>query len=245
MEYIVNIEDLTVSYDDSPVLWDIDLNLPKGKIIAIVGPNGAGKSTLIKTMLNLIKPVTGDISFNGKPYKDIRRSVAYVPQKETVDWNFPTTVLDVVLMGRYGHIGWFKRVTKKDERIALDALDKIGILNLKDRQISELSGGQQQRTFLARALAQEADIYLMDEPFAGVDIQTEGAIVKLFKALQTMGKTIVVVHHNLDTVKAYFDWVILLNKRVVVSGDPSEVFTKENIELTYKGHRLIKSHIED
>lgn len=232
-DIIVKVEDVTVSYDARPVLWDIDLSLPKGKLIAIVGPNGAGKSTLIKTMLDLLKPVTGTINFNDKTYKEVRKKIAYVPQRSSVDWNFPTTVYDVVLMGRYGHVGWFKRPSHKDKEIVLRSLESLSISHLKDRQISELSGGQQQRVFLARALTQEAEIYFMDEPFQGVDVKTERAIVALFKKLKKEGKTVVVVHHDLDTVETYFDHVVLLNRRIIADGSVAQVFTKENIDKTY------------
>lgn len=232
-EMIVKVEDVTVSYDARPVLWDIDLSLPKGKLIAIVGPNGAGKSTLIKTMLDLLKPVTGTIQFNNKTYKEVRKKIAYVPQRSSVDWNFPTTVYDVVLMGRYGHVGWFKRPRHKDKEIVMQSLESLSISHLKDRQISELSGGQQQRVFLARALAQEAEVYFMDEPFQGVDVKTERAIVSLFKKLKKEGKTVVVVHHDLDTVETYFDHVVLLNRRIIADGSVTEVFKKENIDRTY------------
>lgn len=232
-EMIVKVEDMTVSYDARPVLWDIDLSLPKGKLIAIVGPNGAGKSTLIKTMLDLLKPVTGTIEFNNKTYKEVRKKIAYVPQRSSVDWNFPTTVYDVVLMGRYGHVGWFKRPRHKDKEIVMQSLESLSISHLKDRQISELSGGQQQRVFLARALAQEAEVYFMDEPFQGVDVKTERAIVSLFKKLKKEGKTVVVVHHDLDTVETYFDYVVLLNRRIIAQGSVAQVFKQENIDRTY------------
>lgn len=232
-EMIVKVEDVTVSYDARPVLWDIDLSLPKGKLIAIVGPNGAGKSTLIKTMLDLLKPVTGTIEFNNKTYKEVRKKIAYVPQRSSVDWNFPTTVYDVVLMGRYGHVGWFKRPRQKDKEIVMQPLESLSITHLKDRQISELSGGQQQRVFLARALAQKAEVYFMDEPFQGVDVKTERAIVSLFKKLKKEGKTVVVVHHDLDTVETYFDHVVLLNHRIIAEGSVAQVFKQENIDRTY------------
>ena len=239
--YAIHVEDLTVSYDLKPVLWDIDLSIPKGVLMAIVGPNGAGKSTLIKSMIDLIKKVSGKTYFNGKPYKDMRKKIAYIPQRGSVDWDFPTTVLDVVMMGRYGHLGWFKRPTIEDKKISLEALEKVNMTPFKDSQISELSGGQQQRVFLARALVQEADIYLMDEPFQGVDVKTEKAIIDLLKLLKKEGKTVVVVHHDLQTVTEYFDWVTLINKRVIQSGLVSEVFTDENIKKTYQNNTLLKN----
>lgn len=238
-EIVVKVEDLTVSYSSKPVLWDVDLQIPKGALMAIVGPNGAGKSTLIKTVLGLLKPVTGTVEFSGKQYKDVRKKIAYVPQRGSVDWNFPTTVYDVVLMGRYGHIGFFKRVRDEDRMIALDAIEKVGITHLKDRQISELSGGQQQRVFLARALAQQADIYFMDEPFQGVDVKTERAIVDLFKALKKDNKTVIVVHHDLDSVPEYFDSVVLLNMNIIAYGKVEDVFTDKNIKATYQSKRSL------
>lgn len=241
---IININDLTVSYDSKPVLWDVDLQIPESVLMAIVGPNGAGKSTLIKAILNLVKPVTGDVTFWDKSYKEVRKRIAYVPQRESVDWNFPTTVFDVVLMGRYGNISYFGRPSKKDKEIALSALEKVGMTEFKNRQISQLSGGQQQRVFLARALAQEADLYLMDEPFQGVDAKTEKAIVDLLKELRAQNKTVLVVHHDLETVPEYFDSVILLNKIVLKYGKIEDVFTKENIQKTYANRQTILDESE-
>lgn len=238
MEDFIKVEDLTVAYDLNPVLWDIDLVYPKGKLISIVGPNGAGKSTLIKTMLGLLKPISGTTTFEGKPYKDVYRKIGYVPQRGSVDWDFPTTVFDVVLMGTYGHLGWFKRVTNKQREQSLEALRKVDMESFVDRQISELSGGQQQRVFLARALVQDADIYFMDEPFQGVDIKTERAIINILKNLKKQGKTVIVVHHDLDTVTEYFDWTTFINMKVVANGPVSEVFTEENIDKTYATGRI-------
>jgi len=234
LKYVVEVEDMTVAYNIKPVLWDIDLRIPKGVLMAIVGPNGAGKSTLIKAMLDLIKPVSGNVTFNGLSYKEERRHIGYVPQSESVDWDFPANVLDVVLMGRYGKLGWFKRPGKEDREICIDALEKVGMLEFVDRQISELSGGQQQRVFLARALVQEADIYFMDEPFKGVDAKTEVAIINILKDLKKQGKTVVVVHHDLQTVEEYFDWVVLLNTQLIESGPVEEVYTEENLNKTYR-----------
>lgn len=233
-EFIINVEDMTVAYGTKPVLWDIDLEIPKSVLLAIVGPNGAGKSTLIKAMLDLIKPISGNVLFNGESYKAHRKHIGYVPQSESVDWDFPANVLDVVLMGRYGELGWFKRPGKKDRELALDALEKVGMKDFVNRQISQLSGGQQQRIFLARALVQDADIYFMDEPFKGVDAKTEGAIVELLKELKNRGKTLIVVHHDLQTVEEYFDWVVLLNRQIIESGPVEEVFTDENLNKTYR-----------
>jgi len=231
-EYAVEVEDLTVAYDSKPVLWDIDLQIPTGSLTAIVGPNGAGKTTLIKTILQLIPSISGNVRFFGQSSLP-RKRIAYVPQSGSVDWDFPTTALDVVMMGRYGLLGWIKRPGKKDKKIALKTLQKVGMQDFATRQISQLSGGQQQRVFLARALVQEADIYFMDEPFKGVDVQTEKAIVTLLKELQEHGKTVIVVHHNLQTVPEYFNHVALVNLKLIASGLISEVFTKENLEKTY------------
>ncbi|WP_347489030.1 metal ABC transporter ATP-binding protein [Desulfoscipio sp. XC116] len=236
LDYVVEIEDLTVAYDAKPVLWDVDLKIPKGRLMAIVGPNGAGKTTLIKAMLNLLTSVSGVIRFlperaDGSPKK--KNKIGYVPQSGSVDWDFPATVLDVVLMGRYGLLGWVKRPGKKDVAIARQTLQKVGMEEFAARQISRLSGGQQQRVFLARALVQEAEIYFMDEPFKGVDAQTEKAIVLLLKELKAQGKTVVVVHHDLQTVADYFDWVTLINLRVVTSGPVAEVFHEENLKRVY------------
>ena len=230
----VSINDLTVAYDDKPVLWDIDLDIKKGTLMAIVGPNGAGKSTLIKAMLNLIKPITGCISFFGSSYKKERSKIAYVPQRGSVDWDFPTTALDVVEMGRYGKIGWIKRVRKSDRKIAVDAIKKVGMEGFEKRQISQLSGGQQQRIFLARALVQDAEIYFMDEPFQGVDAKTEKSIINILKKLRDKGKTVIVVHHDLQTVEEYFDYITFINVAVISSGKVKEIFNRENIEKTYK-----------
>ncbi|MDO4794803.1 MAG: metal ABC transporter ATP-binding protein [Brachymonas sp.] len=229
----VKVHDLTVAYDHKPVLWDIDLIIPRGQLVAIVGPNGAGKTTLIKAMLGLIKPVSGAVRFEGQARGWPKNRVAYVPQSESVDWDFPATVLDVVMMGRYGHLGWFKRPGRAQEALALDALQRVGMADYARRQISQLSGGQQQRVFLARALVQQADIYFLDEPFKGVDAQTEKTIVGLLKDLRAQGKTLVVVHHDLQTVADYFDWVTLINLRVVANGPVQEAFTAQNLGLLY------------
>ena len=234
LDYIIKVEDMTVAYSVKPVLWDIDLDIPKGILMAIVGPNGAGKSTLIKAMIDLIRPISGNVLFNGESYKEHRKHIGYVPQSESVDWDFPADVLDVVLMGRYGELGWLKRPGKKDKELALDALDKVGMKEFSNRQISQLSGGQQQRIFLARALVQDADIYFMDEPFKGVDAKTEVAIVELLKELKNRGKTLVVVHHDLQTVEEYFDWVVLLNRQIIDVGPVEEVFTDKNLNKTYR-----------
>src|SRR5687767_3043981 len=238
----VAVRDLTVAYRDKPVLWDIDLTLPEGHLIAIIGPNGAGKSTLIKSILGLLPIAAGSISFYGKPYKEQRQLVGYVPQRGSVDWDFPTDALDVVLMGRYGKLGWLRRPGREDRRIALDCLDKVGMADFAGRQISQLSGGQQQRVFLARALAQDAQIYFMDEPFAGVDAATESAIVTLLRELKAQGKTVLVVHHDLETVREYFDWVLLLNMRVIGVGPVDQTYTTQNLQKAYGGKLTVLSN---
>jgi manganese/zinc/iron transport system ATP- binding protein len=231
----IEVNDLTVAYRDRPVLWDIDVVVPPGVLMAIVGPNGAGKTTLIKAILGLVRPAAGDVAIFGAPYEQQRRLVGYVPQRGSVDWDFPTTVLDVVMMGRYGALGWFRRPGRAERDAAMRALDQVGMADLHERQISQLSGGQQQRVFLARALVQDAAVYIMDEPFQGVDARTEHAIVALLQELRAKGKTVVVVHHDLQSVPEYFDWVMLLNVRRIALGPVSEVFTDENLRLTYGG----------
>lgn len=231
--YAIKIDDLTVAYNYKPVLWDIDLVIPEGVLMAIVGPNGAGKSTLIKSILGIIKPIAGSVQVFGKPYKKQVDKVAYVPQKGSVDWDFPTTALDVVMMGTYGSLGWIKRPGQKEKKQSLEALEKVGMLEFRDRQISQLSGGQQQRIFLARALVQNAAIYLMDEPFQGVDATTEKAIINILKELRKAGKTLIVVHHDLQTVPEYFDWVTFLNVKGIASGPVKDIFNDDNLTKTY------------
>ncbi|MFN0155992.1 MAG: metal ABC transporter ATP-binding protein [Gaiella sp.] len=230
---------MTVAYGEHPVLWDVDLAVSAGTLTAIVGPNGAGKSTLIRSILGLVKPAAGRALILGKPYSEQRRLVGYVPQRGTVDWDFPTDVLDVVLMGRYGHLGWFRRPRRADREAARHALAEVGMEEFERRQISQLSGGQQQRVFLARALVQDAEVYFMDEPFQGVDATTEKAIIALLHALRLKGKTIVAVHHDLQTVPEYFDHVLLLNVRRIAAGPVTEVFTEENLRLTYGGRAAL------
>jgi len=231
----VELDNVTVAYHKKPVLQDISLQVPEGKLIGIIGPNGAGKSTLIKTILGLVPRASGDISIYGKDYKDQRTRIGYVPQRGSVDWDFPTSALDVVLMGRYGRIGLLKRPKKADVEMAKAALTKVGMLDYAKRQISQLSGGQQQRVFLARALCQNADIYFMDEPFAGVDAATERAIMTLLAELKEKGKTVLVVHHDLQTAEEYFDWILLLHLRKIAFGPAENVFTIENLQKTYGG----------
>ena len=231
----VSIHDMTVAYHRKPVLWDIDYAAPAGQLIGIIGPNGAGKTTLIKACLDLISKASGSVRFYGKAYKAQRRLVGYVPQRESVDWDFPASALDVVTMGRYGQIPWCLPPGRKHKEAALHCLEQVGMADYAKRQISKLSGGQQQRVFLARALAQDAQIYFMDEPFAGVDATTESSIVMLLRQLKDKGKTVLVVHHDLQTVPEYFDHVVLLNMRIVASGPTAETFTRENLQKTYGG----------
>jgi manganese/zinc/iron transport system ATP- binding protein len=229
----LQINDLTVAYNSRPVLWDVDLTVPEGVLMAIVGPNGAGKSTLIKAALDLLPRAAGSVQVYGKPYQQARDLVGYVPQRGSVDWDFPTSVLDVVQMGLYGKLGWIKRPGKRERELAMHALEQVGIADLAARQISQLSGGQQQRTFLARALVQDARIYFMDEPFAAVDAVTERAIVNILRELRARGKTVIVVHHDLQTVTEYFDYVALLNVEVIASGTTAAVYTESNLRATY------------
>ncbi|MHC4390675.1 MAG: metal ABC transporter ATP-binding protein [Planctomycetota bacterium] len=241
----IEVHDMTVAYHRRPVLWDVDLRLPEGKLIGIVGPNGAGKSTLIKAMLGLLPLSSGWVRVYGKPYKSMRKLVGYVPQRESVDWDFPVSALDVVLMGRYGRLGWFRRPGRKERARAMEALEQVGLGEFAGRQIRRLSGGQQQRVFLARALCQDAQIYLMDEPFASVDAATEHAIIGILERLREKGRTVIVVHHDLQTVQAYFDWLVLLNMRVIKSGPMDEVFNEENLTKTYGGRLNLLSQVAD
>jgi manganese/zinc/iron transport system ATP- binding protein len=235
----LSVHDLTVAYDRRPVLWGVDYDAPPNALIAVVGPNGAGKSTLIKACLGLIPAATGRIEVFGRPYRQQRRLVGYVPQRESVDWDFPVSALDVAAMGRYGRIGWLRPVSRAHKAAALACLDQVGMADLAGRQISRLSGGQQQRVFLARALAQEATLYFMDEPFAGVDAATERSIVDVLRRLRAQGRTVICVHHDLQTVPEYFDHVVLLNSRIVAAGPVREVFTPENLHRTYGGRLTI------
>ncbi len=231
----IEVEDLTVAYREKPVLWDVDFGVPGGVLCAIVGPNGAGKSTLLKAILGLVRPVAGRVRVFGQPVGTVRRRVGYVPQRGAVDWDFPTTVLDVVLMGRYGHLGWIRRPGRRERQLAEAALSEVGMLDFAGRQISQLSGGQQQRVFLARALVQDADVYFLDEPFTGVDATTERAIVDVLKRMRAQGKTVVAVHHDLETLGEYFDWALLLNVRREALGPVADVATPENLRRTYGG----------
>jgi manganese/zinc/iron transport system ATP- binding protein len=231
----VSVRDLTVAYRETPVLWDVDVDIPEGKLVAIVGPNGAGKSTLIKAAMGLVPATSGTVSIFDRSYAEHRQLVGYVPQRGSVDWDFPTDALDVVQMGLYGKLGWIRRPGRKERAIALECLTKVGMQDFAQRQISQLSGGQQQRVFLARALAQDAQVYFMDEPFAGVDATTERAIIDVLRELRSRGRTLVVVHHDLETVREYFDWLILLNVRIIASGPVDSTFTVENLQRAYGG----------
>lgn len=241
----LHIHDLTVAYHKTTVVEHVGLSVQPGSLVGIIGPNGAGKSTLIKASLGLIPAVSGEVRVFGKPVKERRRLVGYVPQRESVDWDFPTNALDVVTMGTYGRLGWFRRPGAKEKQAALACLAKVGMSEYADRQISQLSGGQQQRIFLARALAQEAELYVMDEPFAGVDAATEKAIVALLADLRDQGKTVLVVHHDLTTVREYFDTVLLLNKRVIAYGPVDDVFNRDNLQRAYGGKLAILDTRDD
>ncbi|WP_442508873.1 metal ABC transporter ATP-binding protein [Novipirellula sp. SH528] len=241
----LSVDDLTVAYHRKPVIWDVGFDLPAGSLIGVVGPNGAGKSTLLKAVMDLVPVASGRVKVFGDSYRRNRNRVGYVPQRESVDWDFPVDALDVVAMGLYSKIGWCLPVRKKHRDAAMEALDRVGIADLARRQISQLSGGQQQRTFLARALVQDADLYLMDEPFAAVDASTEKAIVEILRELKSRGKTAVVIHHDLQTVPEYFDYVVLLNMRVVAHGAVLDTFTPENLNKTYGGRLTLLDEVSE
>lgn len=241
----LEVHDLTVAFDRKPVLWNIDLTIPQGKLAGVMGPNGAGKSTLIKAVMGLLPLSSGFVKIFDQPIDAVRSRISYVPQRESVDWDFPASVLDVVLMGRYGKLGLFKRPGKADREKAMECLRQVGMEAFANRQISQLSGGQQQRTFLARALAQDADVYFMDEPFAGVDAATEKAIIQLLTTMTEARKTVIVVHHDLQTAQQYFDWLILLNTRLVAHGPVESAFTQQNLQDTYGGKLTLLSDVGD
>ncbi|MDG1139281.1 MAG: ABC transporter ATP-binding protein [Opitutales bacterium] len=243
LPYPIQVHDLTVSYQRKPVLYGVDLEIEAGSLVGVIGPNGAGKSTLIKTIMNMVRPNGGFVKILGKSPKAGTKHIGYVPQRESVDWEFPVTVMDVVLMGRYGHLGWFGRISKADKKMAHECLEKVDMLSYANRQIGNLSGGQQQRVFLARALAQESSIYLMDEPFVGVDAVTEKTIVSILKSMQQSGKTLVIVHHDLATAKNYFDHLLLLNMRKIAYGPTPKVFTEELLQKTYGGRLTVFSEM--
>jgi manganese/zinc/iron transport system ATP- binding protein len=241
----LEVHDLTVAFDRKPVLWNIDLTIPQGKLVGIIGPNGAGKSTFIKAIMGLLPLSSGYCKLFDESLDNVRHRVSYVPQRESVDWDFPVSVMDVVLMGRYGKIGLLKRPRKADMDVAMDCLKKVGMESFANRQIAQLSGGQQQRTFLARALAQQADLYFMDEPFAGVDAATEKAIITLLQGMTEANKTVIVVHHDLQSVTNYFNWVILLNTRLIANGPTETTFTQKNLQETYGGKLTLLSDVGD
>lgn len=239
-KHALEIEDLYVNYGKTPVLWDVSFSVPKGQMVGIIGPNGAGKSTLLKTVLGLIQGVSGRISVLGEDcLSKVLSKIAYVPQRGSVDWDFPITAFETVLMGRYGRLGLFQKPRKADKEAALNALETVGMLQYADRQIGQLSGGQQQRLFMARALVQNAEILFLDEPFAAVDLTTEKVLMELLKAQKNQGKTIFVVHHDLPTVEQYFDFVVMLNTRLIQAGPVKEVFTKENLQLTFGKNQML------
>lgn len=238
----LSVVGLSVAYQGQPVLRQVSFDLPSGSLLGLVGPNGAGKSTLLKACLGLIPSAGGEVRFFGRPYREVRERVAYIPQRESVDWDFPVRVVDVVAMGLYRQIGWFRPVRRRHLDLAREALARMGIGELANRQIDQLSGGQQQRVFLARALVQGADLFLMDEPFAAVDASTETAIVEILRGLREAGKTAVVIHHDLQSVREFFDHVLLLNGRVIATGPVNEAFTAENLQATYGGRLVVLDH---
>lgn len=242
---LVEIHDLTVSYYKKPVLWGIDLALPPGKLIGVIGPNGAGKSTLLKAIMGLVPLDSGFVKLFNKPLHKVRNKVSYVPQRESVDWDFPASVLDVVVMGRYGQLRLFQRPGKADKEMAMQCLQQVGMEPFAQRQIAQLSVGQQQRVFLARALAQEAQLYLLDEPFAGLDAATEKAIIALLQSLTQEGKSVILVHHDLHTAPDYFDWAVLLNMRLIGAGPTQKILTPALLQETYAGKLTILSQVSD
>lgn len=241
----LEIHDLTVSYHKKPVLWDIDLSLPLGKVVGIMGPNGAGKSTLLKAIMGLVPSDSGYVKLFGKSLDEVRKQVSYVPQKESIDWDFPVSVLDVVVMGRYARLGLFQRPRRQDREKALMCLREVDMEALANRQIGQLSGGQQQRVLLARALAQEAELYMMDEPFVGIDITTEKMIMHLLRTMALEGKTIIAVHHDLQSAADYFDWSILLNMRAIAAGPTKDVLTPDRLQEAYGGQLTVLSKVSN
>lgn len=245
MTTAIEVHNLTVSYHRRPVLWDIDFSLPEGKLVGVVGPNGSGKTTLLKSIMDLVPHDSGYVKLFEQPLEDVRSRISYVPQRESVDWDFPVSVEQVVRMGRYRKGNLLRRLTSHDKALARQALEKVGMEAFADRQISQLSGGQQQRVFIARSLAQEADLYLMDEPFAGVDAASEDAILKLLQEMKGAGKTVVIVHHDLQTAREFFDWMILLNTRLIGAGPMDEIFTEDYLKQAYGGQLTILSKVAD
>lgn len=238
----LHIEDLSVAYGATRVLSDIHLRIPAGKLVGIIGPNGAGKSTLLRAILDIVPKISGQIMIFDEPYRLHRFMTAFVPQRTSIDWQYPVNVLDVVTMGLYRQIGWIKRVTGAHRRRATEALEEVGMAEHAHTHISELSGGQQQRIFIARALVQEAQLYFLDEPFAGVDAKTEAAIILLLKRLRDDGKTAVVVHHDLRTVRQYYDHLVVLNRTIIADGETEKVFTADNLYRCYGGQIAVIDH---
>lgn len=241
----LELHNLTVTYNNKPAIWNIDFSIPTGQMVGIVGPNGSGKTTMIKAVMGLVKPGSGYVKILDRSLKEVRQKIAYVPQRSTVDWDFPISVLEVVLMGRYRPHNLLKRITPLDKELARESLEKVNMLQFKDRQISQLSGGQQQRVFLARALVMQADLLLLDEPLAGVDAATEKVIMGLLNDLRQQGKTILVVHHDLQSVPKYYNWLIMVNTRLIACGPLDEVFTSENLNQTYGGRLNILSELAE
>ncbi len=238
-QFALHIEDLTVSRNGAPAVLDVDLDIPHGVMAAIVGPNGAGKSTLISAALGLVQPDAGHVRFSGLPLAEARRAIGYVPQRTSVDWDFPAHALDVVTMGLYGALGWFRRPGRAERDRAMAALEAVGLADVARRQINALSGGQKQRVFIARALVQDASLYILDEPMAGVDAVSEEIILDLLAGLRAKGRTVVVVHHDLQTVQEHFDWLVMLNVRLVAQGPVGDVYTAENLRRAYGGRIAI------
>ncbi len=245
MKTAIETHNLTVAYNRRPVLWDIDFQIPEGQLIGVLGPNGSGKTTLLKSIMGLVQPSSGYVRLFGQSLDEVRSRISYVPQRESVDWNFPISVREVALMGRYRKDKLLGRLSREDHRLADEALEKVGMLPYADRQIAQLSGGQQQRVFVARALTQQADLYLMDEPFAGVDAASEEAILTLLKDMKQAGKTVLIVHHDLHTAHQFFDWMVLLNTRLIKCGPTASVFTAEYLKQAYGGQLTILSQVSD
>jgi manganese/zinc/iron transport system ATP- binding protein len=245
MKPSIEVHNLTVAYNRRPVLWDIDFIVPQGQLIGVLGPNGSGKTTLLKSIMGLVEPSSGYVRLFNDDLEAVRSRISYVPQRESVDWDFPVSVREVVLMGRYRKGKLLRRLSKEDHRLADEALERVGMTAFAKRQIAQLSGGQQQRVFVARSLAQQADLYLMDEPFAGVDAASEEAILKLLGEMKEAGKTVLIVHHDLQTAQQFFDWLVLLNTRLVAAGPTDEVFTEERLRSAYGGQLTILSRVAD
>ncbi len=241
----ITVKNLTISYHKKPAIKGINLSIEQGNVIGIIGPNGAGKSTLLKGILGLLPFDSGDVKIFGRDISELRKRISYIPQREQFDWDFPINVEDVVMMGRYAHLPVIGFPKTQDKEIVEQVLQKVGMNKYSDRQIRNLSGGQQQRIFLARALAQQSDIYFLDEPFVGVDAKTEQAIFNLMKELKDEGKTILVVHHDLGKVLEYFDKLIMINQTLVAYGDAKKIFTTDIIHKTYGGRLTILQKTEE